>query len=109
VDQEDGRFKNAGIVSLPLNLAQCNAMISLVDDTYNERAWCAVEVMMIQTLRKSYKFHMWYTYAYDEVSGSRVLEEAPGDTEIIMADKKVTFDSDWPILLFLERQTKLLE
>jgi hypothetical protein len=109
VDQDDPRFKAAGIVSLPLHLAQCNAMISLVDDTYHERAWCAVEVMMIQTLRRSYKFHMWFYYAFDEVSGTRVLREAPTDVEVIMAKKKVTFESDRPILLFLERQTKLLE
>jgi hypothetical protein len=109
VDQEDGKFKAAGIVSLPLNLAQCNAMISLVDDEYYERAWCAAEVMMIQTLRKAYKFHMWYQDKFDEITQSQILVEVATDVEIDMAKKNVTYESDRPTLLFLERQTKLLE
>ncbi|KAF2810736.1 uncharacterized protein BDZ99DRAFT_487582 [Mytilinidion resinicola] len=109
VDQSIGDLQAAGIVSLPLKLAQCSAMISLTDDHYYERSWCCIEVMMMQTLRRSYKFHMWFEDAHDEVSGTRVFREAPVDLEINMAEKKVTFEHDRPTLLFLERQTKLLE
>ena len=94
------------IAALPLNLAQCSAMISFIDDEYYERSWCCMEVMMIQTLRKSYKFHMWFEDAFDAVSGSQFLRECPTDLEINMVEKKVTYERDRPIL---ERQTKLLE
>ncbi|KAI6141989.1 hypothetical protein BKA82DRAFT_19790 [Pisolithus tinctorius] len=51
-----------GVAALPMIIAQCNALISLVDDAYHTRAWCSVEVMMVQTLRKSYNLHMWYEH-----------------------------------------------
>ncbi|KAI6122377.1 hypothetical protein EDD16DRAFT_1572188, partial [Pisolithus croceorrhizus] len=35
-----------GVAALPMIIAQCNALISLVDDAYHTRAWCSVEVMM---------------------------------------------------------------
>jgi hypothetical protein len=84
-------------------------MISLVDSHYYSRAWCAAEIMMIQTLRKSYKFHMWYQDVWEEMAQGHVLEEVAGEVEIDMARKDVTFESDRPTLLFLERQTRLLE
>ena len=84
-------------------------MISLVDEHYYSRAWCAAEIMMVQTLRKSYKFHMWYQDVWEETAQGQVLAEVATDVEIDMAQKKVTFESDRPTLLFLERQTKLLE
>ena len=64
---------------------------------------------MIQTLRKSYKFHMWFEDVPDEVSGTRFLREGPIGLEINMAEKRVTYEHDRPTLMFLERQTKLLE
>jgi hypothetical protein len=64
---------------------------------------------MMQTLRKSYHFHILFEDTLDNVSGERVFRETPVDMEIVMSEKKVTFESDRPILLFLERQTKLLE
>ncbi len=64
---------------------------------------------MILTLRKSYKIHMWYEDALDEVSGKHDLREGPLDLEINMAEKNLTYEYDRPTLLFLERQTKLLE
>jgi hypothetical protein len=109
VEQKPGDLQAAGIVSLPLKLAQCSAMISLIDDQYYERSWCCIEVLMMQTLRKSYNFHILFEDALDQVSGERVFRETPSDMEIVMSEKKVTFERDRPILLFLERQTKLLE
>ncbi|OCK78961.1 hypothetical protein K432DRAFT_435643 [Lepidopterella palustris CBS 459.81] len=109
VDQANHGLKEAGIVSLPLSLAQCSAMISLIDDYYHERSWCSIEVMMIQTLRKSYRFHMWFEDALDQDKGTRFLREGPAGLEINMAEKKVTYEQDRPTLLFLEHQTKLLE
>jgi hypothetical protein len=91
-----------------MNLAQCNAMISLVDDRYYERSWCCVEVLVIQTLSKAYGIHVWYEHAIDPSSGEELLRPGPMDLEINMADKQVTYEADRPKLLFLERQTRLL-
>jgi hypothetical protein len=90
-----------------MNLAQCSAMISLIDDRYYERSWCCIEVMMIQTLRKAYDLHLWYEHVIDS-TGKEFLREGPKDLEIRMAEKMVTLESDRPALLFLERQMKLL-
>ena len=104
-----------GVSALPMILAQCNAVISLVDDKYHERAWCSVEVMMVQTLKKFYNLHLWYEHVLvqpdenKEGSGGKwVLREAPMDLEVVMADKQLSFETDRPKVLFLERQSKLL-
>jgi hypothetical protein len=91
-----------------MNLAQCSAMISLIDDRYYERSWCCIEVMMIQTLRRAYDLHLWYEHKIDAENGKETLREGPVDLVISMAEKSVTFEADRPALLFLERQTKLL-
>lgn len=75
MNQEDDDLKATSIVSLPLNLAECNAMISLIEDNYYERSCCSIEVMIMQTLRKSYKFHMWFVDTMDEVSGRHFFAE----------------------------------
>ncbi len=91
-----------------MNLAQCNAVISLVDETYYERSWCCVEILMIQTLRKAYGIHLWYEHNTNPVDATQSLRLGPEDMEIRMSEKKVTYESDRPGLLFLERQTRLL-
>jgi hypothetical protein len=91
-----------------MNLAQCDAMISLIDDRYYERSWCCVEVLMIQTLRKAYGLHAWYEHSIDPQTGQESLRNGPLDMEINMVDKKVTYEADRPKLIFLERQTRLL-
>ncbi|KAI6169057.1 hypothetical protein EDD17DRAFT_1524747 [Pisolithus thermaeus] len=96
-----------GVAALPMIIAQCNALISLVDDAYHTRAWCSVEVMMVQTLRKSYKLHMWYEHVLSD-SDRGTLREGPMDSQIVMKDKQLTYESDRPKVLFLERQSKLL-
>lgn len=95
-------------------LAQCNAVISLVDDKYHKRAWCSVEVMMVQTIKKSYNLHLWYEHVLiqpgeskDGGGGKWVLREGPMDLEV-MAEKQLSFEEDRPKVLFLERQSKLL-
>ena len=105
-----------GVAALPMILAQCNAVISLVDDKYHERAWCSVEVMMVQTLKKSYNLHLWYQHVLvqpDENNegggGKWGLREGPMDLEVVMAEKQLSFEEDRPKVLFLERQSKLLE
>ncbi|KAI6042771.1 hypothetical protein EDC04DRAFT_882016 [Pisolithus marmoratus] len=96
-----------GVSALPMIIAQCNALISLVDDAYHTRAWCSVEVMMVRTLRKSYNLHMWYEHVPSEPGGG-TLREGPTDLQIVMAEKFLTYESDRPKVLFLERQSKLL-
>ena len=91
-----------------MNLAQCNAMVSLIDERYYERSWCCVEVLMIQTLRKAYGIHMWYEHVIDPVHGQESLRTGPWDMEVHMAEKQLTYEDDRLKLQFLERQTRLL-
>ncbi|KAF2121328.1 hypothetical protein BDV96DRAFT_594538 [Lophiotrema nucula] len=102
----DQMHQGPGVAALPMNLAQCDAMISLIDDQYYERSWCCVEVLMIQTLCKSYGRHLWYEHVIED--GTEWLREGPVDMRVDMKEKKVAFESDRPKLLFLERQTRLL-
>ena len=104
----DQDHQQQGLAALPMSLAQCNAMISLIDDTYYERAWCCIEVMMIQTLRKSYGLHLWYEHVI-QADNKEFLRHGLADLGITMGQKKVTYESDRPQLLFLERQTRLLK
>ncbi|EXJ63433.1 uncharacterized protein A1O5_11482 [Cladophialophora psammophila CBS 110553] len=101
-----------GIAALPMLLAQCDAVISLVDDDYYKRAWCVLETVMIQTLEKSYQRHRWYEHAPSSEKGSDdkewTLRAGPLDLEITAANKELTIEEDRPKILFLERQTKLL-
>lgn len=87
-------------------LAQCNAVISLVDDHYYTRAWCALEVLLVQTLRRSYGLHLWYEHA--SAGGGRwELRPGPADLRIELAEKKVTVPADKAKILFLGRQVEL--
>lgn len=82
---------------------QCNAMISLVDDTYYERAWCAVEVMLMRAIVESYGLHQWW----EDCDGS--FRE--GDTSHVLdvGNLKLTEEKlDRPKIDFLMRQSKLL-
>ncbi|KAK1246400.1 hypothetical protein MKX08_000202 [Trichoderma sp. CBMAI-0020] len=103
VDQVDGREKERGVDALPLAVVQCNAMISLVDDTYYERAWCAVEVMLMRAIVESYGLHQWW----EDCDGS--FKE--GDTSHVLdvGNLKLTEEKlDRPKIDFLMRQSKLL-
>ncbi len=106
-----------GVSALPMIVAQCDALISLVDDAYYSRAWCSVEVKMVQTLKKSYNMHLWYEHGavgqpgetgYQSGENNFVLRQGPINLELVMAEKRLTFEEDRPKVLFLERQTKLL-
>ncbi|KAM0268232.1 hypothetical protein ACHAQH_010031 [Verticillium albo-atrum] len=107
INQKDPK---PGVASLPMVVAQCNALISLVDDTYYDRAWCAVEVMILQSLRRPYGLHLWYEHNISGVEGSTgALRAGPSDLAITIADKKLSFEEeDRPKVTFLERQSKLL-
>ncbi|PGH13578.1 hypothetical protein AJ79_03571 [Helicocarpus griseus UAMH5409] len=109
-----------GVAALPMILVQCDAVISLLDNTYHQRAWCSVEVMMVQTLRKSYGKHLWYEQvlapqppqgnsdANKSERGRWILQEGPMELDIVMGEKHLTFEEDRPKVLFLERQSRLL-
>lgn len=89
-------------------IAQCDAMISLIDDLYYTRAWCCIEVMMIQTLQRSYNIHLWYEHVQDKETGDEFLRKGPLEKEMLIADAKLTLEGDRRSLTFLERQAKLL-
>jgi hypothetical protein len=103
IDQENAQEKERGIDALPLAVTQCNAMISLVDDIYYERAWCAVEVMLMRALVKSYGLHQWW----EHVDGTL----RKGDVERLfdVGNLQLTKERvDRPKIDFLIRQSKLL-
>lgn len=98
-------------------LAQCDAVISLVDDQYYDRAWCCVEALMIQRLRGSYDTHLWYEQRSKReradkkaagMAGCGYLREVPMELEIEVAEKKLSYEDDRDKILFLERQSLLL-
>ncbi|KAI0374046.1 hypothetical protein BV20DRAFT_1118670 [Pilatotrama ljubarskyi] len=100
VDQES---PEAGVSALPMNLAQCDAVISLVDEEYYTRAWCCVEVLMVQRLRRAWGFHAWY-----ECDEKGTLHEGRQGPEIEMEGKLLSYEEDRPKVAFLERQSGLL-
>jgi hypothetical protein len=52
-----------GVSALPMIVAQCDVLLSLVDETYYTRAWCCVEVLMIKTLMEDrLSPHEWYEH-----------------------------------------------
>lgn len=109
IDQVNSDEKARGVAALPICITQCDAMISMVDDSYYERAWCCVEVLAMRRLQKSYGMHQWWEYMYDCKQGKRVLRPGRPGREPDVAAAKVTFDSDRPKLAFLERQVKLMD
>jgi hypothetical protein len=97
--------------ALPISVTQCNAMISLVDETYFNRAWCAVEASMMQTLVTSYGQHDWYldklsSPDFDRVTG--VLERSTAKVDVDPSNLPVSVPSDRPIVAFLHKQSILL-
>lgn len=101
---------SSGVSALPLIIAQCDVAITLQDETYYDRAWCCVEAMIVQRLKNDYKIHKWFEhapYTRDGVTRFR-LSEAELRADLEMADKKLTFESDRPKVMFLERQARLL-
>lgn len=124
VDQDN---PSAGVAALPMILAQCDAVISLVDDEYYDRAWCSVEVLLIQTLQRAYGVHKWYEHVLlpgppgsegEYTEGKLVDAGRPVkrwnllcpilQKDINMAEKKLSLESDRPRVMFLERQSRLL-
>jgi tetratricopeptide (TPR) repeat protein len=111
IDQEDieaGR-RERGINALPIYVAQCNAVISLVDDRYLTRAWCGVEVLIMQTLRESSKLYTWWKHRLhspaDRING--ILEEG-SEEKVQPSALALSHEGDRRHIQFLERQSMLL-
>ena len=94
----------SGVAALPMILSQCDAMISLIDDQYYDRAWCSVEVLLISRLKRSYNMHGWYEQKKDHMT-----KHGPVDIDINMAEKQLSYERDRENVMFLERQVKLLQ
>lgn len=92
-------------------VAQCDAMLSLTDDSYYERAWCSVEVAMIQVLVRSYSpgQHQWLEVRPRTGPGPVELVEGKADLNFDVATLKLTHESDRHQVAFLHRQSKILE
>ncbi|KAL8734615.1 MAG: hypothetical protein Q9181_003149 [Wetmoreana brouardii] len=74
VDQDEPML---GVSALPMIVTQCDAVISLIDDRYYNRAWCCVEAMMVQTLRKSYGLHLWHEHVQGKDGEHSSLRAGP--------------------------------
>ncbi|KAL8765110.1 MAG: hypothetical protein Q9209_007709 [Squamulea sp. 1 TL-2023] len=103
----------SGVRALPLNLAQCNAIIALTDTEYESRAWCGVEALLAHTLQDSYHHHTWYEQVPNGVGedGRQAYKLEPGQLglAIPMSEKRLRFEEeDRPKIVFLERQSHLL-
>ncbi|KAJ0358361.1 hypothetical protein COL26b_014498 [Colletotrichum chrysophilum] len=109
IDQDNRDIQARGVAVLPMCVAQCNAMISVTEDNYYERAWCCVEVITIRALERSYHAHGWYKFEYDARQERKVLRDGRVTEELSVVSAKVTVESDRPKLEFLERQAKLLD
>jgi hypothetical protein len=106
--------------TLPLVITQCDAVIGLLEEDYRERAWCCVETLLAQVLRRSYGYHLWYESVPSELlspgTGDRGSEDVPEEIFressinriIAPTSAKLTFEADRPIIMFLEMQAKLL-
>ncbi|KAM0489690.1 hypothetical protein ACHAP8_012317 [Fusarium lateritium] len=108
INQKDS---SSGVHALPMILAQCNAVISLVDDTFYTRAWCSLETLLIQRLKQSYGVHQWYEQVPLNGEGGCEgweLRIASVDNRINIREKNLTMIEDWPKVLFLEKQAMLL-
>ncbi|PPJ54536.1 hypothetical protein CBER1_02503 [Cercospora berteroae] len=105
-----------GVASLPLMVPQCDALISLVDEEYHDRAWCSVEVMIIHALGHAYGIHLWFQHTEQTEEGNGGaqqatkyrLQEGPARTEGDLPSKKLRFPHDMDRVLFLERQIRLM-
>ncbi|KAF2622202.1 hypothetical protein BU25DRAFT_481041 [Macroventuria anomochaeta] len=107
IDQVDLEVKQRGINALPLVVAQCNALISILDSEYLSRAWCSVEVLMIQTLRNSYGVHEHWNYDYK----TGILAEAetiPPINDDLDGLNLSYPEVDEPTVKFLVRQSRIL-
>ncbi|QIX00506.1 hypothetical protein AMS68_006023 [Peltaster fructicola] len=107
----DPDLPDRGVAALPLIQAQCDAMISLVDDKYYDRAWCCVEALIMHALQKAFGVHLWYEYC--ERSGAdntrtNTLLPGPQHLQIALGSKLLTFEEDRSRILFLEKQSRLL-
>ncbi|KAL9613087.1 MAG: hypothetical protein Q9167_002344 [Letrouitia subvulpina] len=106
VNQDDPM---SGVSALPMIITQCDAVISLIDDRYYNRAWCCLEAMMVQTLQTSYGLHLWHEHVQGKGGELSSLRAGPLGLQLSsIAEKELSFEEDRPKLLFLERQSKLL-
>lgn len=91
---------------------QCDAMISLVDEEYYKRAWCAVEVLLTHELIKSYHIHDWWEHVLHASTTDRLngmLRKGRLNRELNVQDLKLSHEElDRPKIDFLVRQSKLL-
>ncbi|KAK4552907.1 hypothetical protein LTR86_010039 [Recurvomyces mirabilis] len=117
IDQDGLVEKARGVDSLPLAVTLCNAMISLVDETYYTRAWCAVEVLMMQAVLSTYDVHQWWSNPHQwwehkldsDTDGSNGTLHKSGLKTFDVSSLRLSHEkSDRPKIEFLNRQSRLL-
>nr|KAK5448452.1 hypothetical protein LTR18_001540 [Exophiala xenobiotica] len=107
ISQTDKVARERGVNALPMAVTQCDAMISLMDDDYWHRAWCAVEVRLMRELMQSYHLHEWWEHKLhsksDPVHGALGRGNEARDFDISkmsLTEEKI----DRPKIDFLVRQ-----
>ncbi|OQO05789.1 hypothetical protein B0A48_09884 [Cryoendolithus antarcticus] len=110
--------QGSGVSALPLVVTLCNTVISLVDDSYFSRAWCAVEALLMQSL-VSYGHHAHLEHHAPQLGTDK--QQARGTLipsrrlkqlqDVATNDTKyaVTKLEDRASIRFLARQAQLLE
>lgn len=88
-------------------------MISIVDERYHNRAWCAVETMIVRSLQESSVSHRRYEHILHEADSEepygRIERDRLGQSSIKRpSELKITDESDRRYIEFLERQSMLL-
>lgn len=86
-------------------------MITLNETGFFDRGWCAVEAAIMQTLKLSYKEHIWF----EHVPGALGIAHSPGILKEFshpVAENttklQATCTEDKPKIEFLLRQSKFL-
>ena len=102
-----------GVNSLAAVIRQVDAVISLVDDSYFERAWCSVEVAFTQRLRGKNGVPLWYVdeevrpISANSAAASHLVEAKP--VECAGPDLlKLSYETDRPTVKFLFLQASLI-
>ncbi|KAI8631758.1 hypothetical protein F5Y19DRAFT_462979 [Xylariaceae sp. FL1651] len=99
IDQVDKDTQARVIAALPMCIAQCNAMISIINP-----------MATIQVLQKSCNGHHWFEHKEDSRKGEKDVLRYGSLSELpSIASAKLTLESDRLKVNFLERQAKLLD
>lgn len=90
-------------------------MLCLVDSDekgYSARAWCCSEVLMMETLEKSYRRHKRFEHVLTSEESSKVegklVLATHIDGKLKPSEQNLSYEADREQIRFLERQARFL-